>query len=175
MISVIGDFHIPERAEGIPKEFIPFLQKSEMILCTGDLTDPAVLAELKSYSEVTAVRGNMDYIDLPVELAFEAHKIKFGLFHGRGIHPRGNREKLALKALELGVQVLVSGHTHQLSVEKAGNVILLNPGSATGAESGEGMVPKPTFLTLEPAQKALNITAYTLDSGLVGRKQSLQI
>lgn len=175
MISVIGDFHIPERADGITKEFIPSLKNSELILCTGDLIDPAVLEELRSYAEVKAVRGNMDYVDLPLELTFETGGIKFGLFHGMGIHPRGNREKLALKALELGVQALVSGHTHRLAVEKVGNIILLNPGSATGAESGEGIIPKPSFLTLTIGQKALNITAYTLDTGLVGRKQSLQI
>lgn len=175
MISIIGDFHIPERADGITKEFIPSLKNSELILCTGDLVDPAVLEELKTYSEVKAVKGNMDYADLPEELVFEVQGIKFGLFHGRGIHPRGDREKLAQKALNMGVRVLVSGHSHKLMVEKIGNIILLNPGSATGAESGEGTLPKPSFLTLEPAQKALNITAYTLDTGLVGRKHSLRI
>ncbi len=173
MISIIGDFHIPERASGITPEFVPFLKKSALILCTGDLIDPRVLDELKTYAEVKAVKGNMDYVDLPEELVFEVQGIKFGLFHGRGIHPRGDREKLAQKALEMGVQVLVSGHTHRLMVEKVGNIVLLNPGSATGAESGEGIIPKPSFLTLSIGQKALNITAYKVDSGLVGRDYSL--
>ena len=40
-------------------------------------------------------------------------------------------QQLYYIAKELGVDVLISGHTHQPMVEKIDDVILLNPGSPT--------------------------------------------
>ena len=166
MIAIIGDFHIPNRASEIPGEFVSFLRDSEMIVCTGDLTDAGVLRELKSYAPVKIVRGNMDDFGYPEKEIFRIGKLKFGLVHGSGIYPRGDEKQLYNLAKDMGVDVLVSGHTHVVSIKKIGDVLLLNPGSATGVFSGGGIVPNPSFLTADIREKEIYINKYELREGL---------
>lgn len=173
MLGAIGDFHIPERGERIPEEFIEVLKKCELIACTGDLTDPKVLGELEEFARVKIVRGNMDTEAYPEKEVFEYKGVKIGLIHGTGIHPRGDIRQLEGIAKEMGVDVLIHGHTHRIDVQKRGRVLLLNPGSATGAVSGEGTRQNPSFLTLEAGQKGIYIDSYELNGEVEKRTYGL--
>ncbi len=147
-IVILSDTHIPERASKIPDEIISFMRKCDLIVHAGDLTDENVLKQLKSFGDLVVVRGNMDYLNLPRKEEFEIEGIKFGVFHGQGVYPRGNRKQLTEIALDMGVDVLITGHTHRSDVYK-GDVLILNPGSATGAWGGSSEGGNPSFIVLE--------------------------
>ena len=61
--------------------------------------------------------------------------LKIGMVHGHQVIPWGDVESMKCYQRELGCDILVSGHTHQPSVEKIEGKYFVNPGSATGAFS----------------------------------------
>ncbi|MEM4577071.1 MAG: YfcE family phosphodiesterase [Candidatus Nezhaarchaeales archaeon] len=138
----IGDFHIPERAYWIPEELEKeiFKEAYDVVFCSGDLTSEDVILWLKKLSrEVYVVKGNMDHLKLPTYLVVNVEDLRVGLYHGSGVHPRGDLFKLAVKAKQLGVEILVTGHTHYSKVaflDEFG-VVIVNPGSATGVWGGD--------------------------------------
>ena len=77
--------------------------------------------------EICVVFGDMD---LPVSTIIEAEGHKIGVIHGE-VYPRGDTQQLYYHALQLGADILVSGHSHVAQLEKIKNVILVNPGSPT--------------------------------------------
>ncbi|RLI84344.1 MAG: YfcE family phosphodiesterase [Archaeoglobales archaeon] len=161
MIVVLSDTHIPERALRIPYEIEPFLKEANLIVHAGDLTDKKVLDDLMSFGRVLVVRGNMDYLSLPRYEKFKAGDLKFGVFHGHGIYPRGDRRQLTDFALDLDVDVLITGHTHSPDVYK-GEVLILNPGSATGAWGGGGGSGIPSFMVLKVEGNLINVDLYEI-------------
>ncbi len=161
MIVVISDTHIPDRALKIPNEIVPFLKRAELIIHAGDLTGENVLRKLKSFGETIVVRGNMDYLPLPREERFEVGDLTFGVYHGHGIYPRGDRKQLSEVALDMGVDVLITGHTHKPDVYR-GEVLILNPGSATGAWGGGGGSGVPSFMVLEVERRSVRVDLYEL-------------
>lgn len=133
LIGVISDTHIPERAIKIPEIVFELFKDVDMILHAGDVVSPDVLKELEELAPTICVQGNMDSyhgLNLPRSevITVEGHKI--GLNHGH-IIPRGDTQQLKYIALELGVDILITGHTHWAFIKKYDNIILLNPGSPT--------------------------------------------
>ena len=96
------------------------------ILHAGDIGDGQVLERLKRIAPVTAVRGNMDYgswsNSLPVSEMVEIDGIYFYIIH--------DLNQLDLDPAAAGIQVVVSGHTHQPHLIEKNGVTYLNPGSA---------------------------------------------
>ncbi|MDD5023193.1 MAG: metallophosphoesterase [Candidatus ainarchaeum sp.] len=154
-LLLIGDLHIPERAEKIPDWIIELLKKEkfDLILCTGDLVYTSAVNELKKYAVVKAVQGNMDFLSLPEKEIVEIEGLKIGLIHGTQIHPRGNIEQLTAIAEEMNVDILVHGHTHKLKIEKLNGILLLNPGTATGVWGGIAGKAPETIIILEINKK----------------------
>lgn len=157
----IGDFHIPERADWVPRELEDeVIKKSyDLVLCTGDLTSEDVLAWLRRLApEVHVVRGNMDYLRLPLQVVVAVEGLRIGVYHGAGVHPRGDLAKLALKAKQLGVEVLVTGHTHypKVALVREQEVVVVNPGSATGVWGGDARASlTPSFAIMEVSGRDL--------------------
>jgi len=153
-ILVIGDTHIPDRAEQIPSALIEYIDSGkpwDIVAFTGDFTEREILDWTYSLGrEVYVVRGNMDYLPLPKSAVFNVGEIIFGIHHGDGVYPRGNITKLSEIASRLGAHVLLTGHTHRDSVGiGVGNkVLLLNPGSLTGVWGGEGGSYIPSLMVL---------------------------
>ncbi len=161
-ILVLSDTHIPERALKIPDEIITFLKRGvDLIVHAGDLTGESVLNTLKSFGKVVVVRGNMDYLPLPKQETFEVGNIKFGVYHGHGVYPRGDRKQLTEIAFEMGVDVLITGHTHSPDVYE-GDVLILNPGSATGAWGGGGGSGIPSFMVLNVEGREITVDLYEI-------------
>lgn len=131
LIGVISDTHIPTRSVKIPEKVFEVFEGVDMILHAGDLECDSVIEELETIAPVVCVRGNCDTnSNLNEAEVIDIEDVKVGLTHGV-VYPRGDTQQLYYIAKELGVDVLVSGHTHQPMVEKIGDVILLNPGSPT--------------------------------------------
>jgi putative phosphoesterase len=183
-VLAIGDFHIPDRAFVVPAELDASISRAakrqnfDLVACTGDLTKTDQLEPfLASWSqEYCVVQGNMDY-DLrnakgfPRSVVFDTRKfirgfevLKIGLTHGHQISLRGDPASLADLAKEMGVHVLISGHSHASSItlhQRAGDgqqVLLLNPGSATGAWSFvASLVPSFMVLDIEPSRQGIDV------------------
>lgn len=173
-VLLIGDFHVPDRSREIQLTvknhvYTQFTKHAfDLVLCTGDLTKVDVVMPYLGLLGVESciVQGNMDYdsrnaIGFARKRVFSVAKWLAGgenlvieMVHGHQVHPRGDSEGLARIARESGAAVLVSGHTHAASSMihegKSGepDVLLLNPGSATGAWSFVAS-GKPSFMVME--------------------------
>jgi len=153
-ILAIGDSHIPRRAKSIPVQICDVLEKTvlngkfDYTFFTGDVIKaPRFMNYLKKITkvEVLAVVGNMDYyggnrnapIYQHIEISLETkEKLTVGLTHGHQINPRGDHAQLRALAFDNKYNILISGHTHKEEVVLTNNgVLLMNPGSVTGAWS----------------------------------------
>jgi len=133
LIGVISDTHIPERASKIPEVVFDLFNDVDMILHAGDLVSLDILDELQKIAPTECSQGNMDRaygVKLPKSVVFEVEGIKIGLNHGE-VYPRGDTQQLKYIALEMDVEVLITGHTHWPFIKDVGDVLLLNPGSPT--------------------------------------------
>jgi len=157
LIGVISDTHIPERASKIPEVVFDLFNEVDMILHAGDLVSLDILDELQKIAPTKCSQGNMDRaygVKLPKSVVFEVEGIKIGLNHGE-VYPRGDTQQLKYIALEMDVEVLITGHTHWPFIKDVGDVLLLNPGSPT--------VPRLS----DPSIILLNIENKKLDAEIV--------
>jgi uncharacterized protein len=133
LIGVISDTHIPERAPKIPEAVFKTFKDVDLILHAGDLVSPHVIEEFQELAPTKCVQGNMDSfygLDLPKREILKIEGISIGLNHGE-VYPRGDTQQLKYIGMEMGVDVLISGHTHWSFIKKVDNMLLLNPGSPT--------------------------------------------
>jgi len=120
-VGVISDTHGLLRAEAIAA-----LAGVDHILHAGDVGDSGILDALSKIAPLTAIRGNIDRAGrcaaLPATAIVEVGGTTFYILHD-------------LKTLDLdpgaaGIGVVISGHSHQPSVDQRKGVLYLNPGSA---------------------------------------------
>ena len=133
LIGVISDTHIPERAVKIPETVFKAFEDVELIFHAGDLVSLDVLHELENLAPTWCVQGNVDRmcgLKLPKQEIIKIEGIKIGLDHGE-VYPRGDTQQLKYIGMEMGVEVLISGHTHISFIKEVDNMLLLNPGSPT--------------------------------------------
>ncbi len=157
VIGVLGDTHVPERLVRLPARVLTILRNADLIVHTGDFTDRSVLEQLTDLAEVKAVRGNLDDIYLSILLPeterFQIAGTKFGVIHGWG--PRAGLEERVLSRVG-PVDVLIYGHSHQLSTRWMNGTFLVNPGSCAGNVDGSG-----SFMLLE-VDESIKVTPITL-------------
>ena len=126
LIGLISDTHIPDRRIKLPQPVFDAFEDVDLIIHAGDITSQSVLDDLEKIAPVHAVEGNMDRVvgelELPASKIIEAEGHKIGIVHGE-VYPRGDTQQLYYTALELGVDILVSGHSHIAQLEKIKNVI----------------------------------------------------
>ncbi len=177
-ILAIGDSHIPRRAKNIPDQICDMLEKSvlngkfDYTFFTGDVVKaPRFMTYLKKITknEVLVVVGNMDYyggnknapIYQHIEISIETKEnLTVGLTHGHQIRPRGDHNQLGTLAFDKNYNVLISGHTHKEEVVLTNNdVLLLNPGSVTGAWSFVAS-RNPSIIVLILNEKTGEINAF---------------
>jgi len=105
---------------------------ADVILHAGDFDTPEVLDQPPKLAPVIAVRGNMDYGSwanpLPVTDLVELGGVYLYRLH--------NLNALDLDPAAAGIQVVVSGHTHQAAAIRSNGILFLNPGSPTSPRYG---------------------------------------
>lgn len=120
-IGVISDTHGLLREEALLA-----LEGSEQILHAGDVGDIAILDRLRALAPVTAIRGNVDRSGACAQLP-ETEFVSLG---GRNIYMLHDRHALDLDPAAATIAVVISGHSHQPSIQWHKGVLYFNPGSA---------------------------------------------
>ena len=123
VVGLISDTHALLRPEAIDA-----LRSAgvEAIVHAGDVGDEAILEELARIAPVTAVRGNVDSGPLAKRLPANA----ILTVEGVTIYVLHILDDLDLEPKTAGVQVVVSGHTHEPLIRTRRDVLYVNPGSA---------------------------------------------
>jgi len=120
-VGLISDTHGLLRPQAIE-----FLQGSDLIVHGGDICDGAILTALAAIAPVIAVRGNNDRGDWAARLR-ESELFRVGDAFIYAIH---DVAAIDIEPRAAGVQVIVSGHSHQPSIRRDCGVLYVNPGSA---------------------------------------------
>lgn len=92
----------------------------------GDVGDPFILERLKTIAPVHAVRGNVDGEPWCKSLP----QTEVVSLSGASIYILHNLEKLDLSPKAVGLQIVISGHTHKPDCHWRDGVLYINPGSA---------------------------------------------
>ena len=130
-VAVVSDTHLPRRGRTLPRRLLQECERADRILHAGDFVRHAVLAELQAYGRVDGVLGNCDDLDLvgvvPETQVVEIDGVRIGMVHDAGA-AAGRAARMAARFPDC--QVVVFGHSHQPLIERDGDLMLLNPGSA---------------------------------------------
>jgi uncharacterized protein len=120
-IGIISDTHGLLRPEALA-----VLAGSDWIVHAGDVGDPAILDRLGEIATLTVVRGNIDQEPwaepLPESEMFSVGGVRIDVVHDRG--------QLVIDPLEVGIRVVIFGHSHIPLIEEDRGVLYINPGSA---------------------------------------------
>jgi putative phosphoesterase len=120
-IGVLSDTHGLLRDETLTA-----LQGVAHILHAGDVGDPGILAALSQIAPVTAIRGNIDTHG-PCAALNPTEAVELG---GKLFYLVHSLHDLDLDPVAAHIDVVVSGHSHQPSIDQRASVLYLNPGSA---------------------------------------------
>ena len=139
-IIVISDTH---RHMDYALRVLDNLSEYDMIIHLGDYSaDAARLERLYKNVTVVSVCGNNDFPSpsSPAECEIEIDGVKLFLTHGHKYGVKFGYERIYLRALELGAQVVLFGHTHVPICEKEDGVLMLNPGGYNSNSRSVGII-----------------------------------
>jgi vacuolar protein sorting-associated protein 29 len=152
LVLVVSDMFIPFRCSDIPEQFKNILipNKIQHVLSLGNNGSRESYDWLKSLSNsFQAVKGEYDdNNNLPETKTVQIGDFKIGMIHGHQVVPWGDLEALANIQRQLGCDILVSGHTHQNSVNVYDGSYFINPGSISGSFSPLQPASTPSFVLM---------------------------
>ncbi|MCQ4315684.1 metallophosphoesterase [Stutzerimonas zhaodongensis] len=120
-IGIISDTHGLLRPEALAA-----LQGCERLIHAGDIGKPQVLEALEELATLDAIRGNVDSGDWAVAIP-ETLDLRIGGLRVYIIH---DVKTMEIDPVAEGIDVVISGHSHQPKIEQVNDVLYLNPGSA---------------------------------------------
>ncbi|GJQ10314.1 hypothetical protein GpartN1_g5149.t1 [Galdieria partita] len=168
LVLTIGDFHIPSRVAAVPLKFRELLVpgKIQRVLCTGNLCNKETEEFLKVICpEIQITKGDMDDVqsEYPERCVTNIGQLSFGLCHGHQLIPWNDPNCLAALRRDMGVDVLVVGHSHLLKMtETVDGGLIIDPGTATGAPVADSLDSKrPSFILLDI--QGSKVIAYTYE------------
>jgi len=170
LVLCIGDLHIPHRATDVPAKFKELLKpgKIHQILCTGNLCSKSLQDFLKGIcTDIKLVQGDFDDFEAPDHIVTQIGDFQIGLCHGHQVVPWGDKEALAILQRQLGVDILVAGHTHEFKAVMYEDRLQINPGSATGAYSTTAKEVNPSFVLMDLDGSKATVYVYQLVNGEV--------
>ncbi len=120
-IGIISDTHGLLRSEAER-----CLAGVDHIIHGGDIGSPDIVPALRCIAPVSAIRGNVDTGAWADEFP-ETRTVRFA---DRSIFVLHDLKTLESDPIALGIDVVISGHSHVPKIETIGGVLYLNPGSA---------------------------------------------
>lgn len=149
LVGLVSDTHGLVR-----REIFDAFSGVDLILHAGDVGGREVLDELRAIAGVQAVYGNTDAIGEPglaKSLRLELAGVTVHVSHG---HELGSPTPDGLAA-RYDADVIVYGHTHKPLIERIGNRLVVNPGSA-GPRRFD-LKPSVARLTLENGRASADL------------------
>jgi hypothetical protein len=133
-IVAISDTHA-NSIQKFPTVLLNNLKTADMIIHTGDYASKTVLDQLRAFKDFRGVYGNMDPLEIRMEVpekaTFEVAGYRIGLTHPPEGGPPFGIENLVRKKFDQ-VDLIIYGHTHNAKSERKDGVLWVNPGSLMG-------------------------------------------
>jgi hypothetical protein len=134
-IGVISDTHLGGVTKKFREIYDTYLSDKDLILHAGDVVSTEIV-DFLNQKDFQGVYGNMDPIEVQERLAaksvIELGPYRIGLIHGWGAHT-GLEDRIWAEFQN--VDVIVYGHSHHTANHLREDVLLFNPGTATGFSS----------------------------------------
>jgi putative phosphoesterase len=151
-IGIISDTHGLLRPEAER-----LLTGVDHIIHGGDIGHPDIITALGRIAPVTAIKGNVDTADW----ARKYPHARLSRIGDRFIFIVHDLKALRLDPVALGIDVVVSGHSHVPKIDTVDGVLYLNPGSA-----GRRRFRLPiTLVTLDITPEELRPVIHDLGDG----------
>ena len=128
-IILLSDTH-----NSLDKRFTKHFQNADEIWHAGDIGDIKIIDQLRMYSKVRAVWGNIDNHIIRSEfkenLFFKCEGMKVMMTHIGG-YPGRYSKKIISIIEQANPDIFISGHSHILKViyDKKNNLLHMNPGA----------------------------------------------
>lgn len=152
LVLVVSDMNVPFKINDIPAQFKTLLipNKIQHVLCLGNMGSKESYDWLKGLSNnFHVVKGEFDEgSTFPETKVVQIGDFKIGMIHGHQVTPWGDLDSLAVIQRQLGCDILLSGHTHNNSVNVYDGKYYINPGSLSGAYSYNNPDPIPSFILM---------------------------
>ena len=174
LVLVVGDMFVPQRAPDISEQFKSILipNKLQHVLSLGNIGSRESNDWLKSLSnDFHQVKGDFDEGDIPEKKVVQIGEFKIGMVHGHQVLPWGDPEALSNVQRELGCDILLSAHTHQIDVRAKEGKFFINPGSISGAFSHLMRDPTPSFVLMVLQGEDAIVYLYVLND----KKQKFEV
>ena len=174
LVLVVGDMFVPQRAPDISEQFKSILipNKLQHVLSLGNIGSRESNDWLKSLSnDFHQVKGDFDEGDIPEKKVVQIGEFKIGMVHGHQVLPWGDPEALSNVQRELGCDILLSAHTHQIDVRAKEGKFFINPGSISGAFSHLMPDPTPSFVLMVLQGEDAIVYLYVLND----KKQKFEV
>lgn len=165
VVGIVADTHIPDRVATLHPDILPRLRAAGVnhILHAGDISSKRVLDDLRTVAQVTAVRGNRDFMAGTLKMQENLHLagVEIALLHGHiGLFAylwdkwkfwrfgyRLERYLGEIVALSGSARVVIFGHTHNAEILLCAGKMVINPGSASFG-TRRGQPPSIGFLRI---------------------------
>ena len=174
LVLVVGEMFVPQRAPDISEQFKSILipNKLQHVLSLGNIGSRESNDWLKSLSnDFHQVKGDFDEGDIPEKKVVQIGEFKIGMVHGHQVLPWGDPEALSNVQRELGCDILLSAHTHQIDVRAKEGKFFINPGSISGAFSHLMPDPTPSFVLMVLQGEDAIVYLYVLND----KKQKFEV
>ena len=169
LVLVVGDMFVPQRSPDISDQFKSILipNKLQHVLSLGNIGSRESNDWLKSLSnDFHQVKGDYDEGDIPEKKVVQIGEFKIGMIHGHQVLPWGDQESLSNVQRELGCDILLSAHTHQIEVRAKEGKFFINPGSISGAFSYSMPDPTPSFVLMVLQGEEAIVYLYVLNDSI---------
>ena len=151
-IGIISDTHGLMRPEAERR-----LAGVNHIIHGGDIGSPEIITALQQIAPVTAIRGNVDRAEWAASYA-DTTLVRLA---GRTFYVLHDLKTLQVSPAALGIDMVVSGHSHVPKLKTVDGVLYLNPGSA-----GHRRFKLPiTIATVDITPDGLQAAIHDLSSG----------
>jgi putative phosphoesterase len=127
LIGLISDTH-----GRLPQSVSKIFETTDLIIHAGDIGDPEIINSLGKIAPTIAVRGNMDV----GQWARQLPRYKTVEINRRQLYVLHDAYQLDIKPDSNSYHVVIYGHTHRPQVDKQGEVLYINPGSAVHPRFG---------------------------------------
>lgn len=132
----------------------------DMLIHCGDLCGDQEYISAYTQAPVHMVSGNCDgFCGIHGDDVFELEGKKIFLTHGHGYFINWGLDGLKSRAIQLGADIVLYGHTHVPSVQEEEGVIFVNPGSVSFPRQSSR---KPSYAVLEIDEKKISNLVLTI-------------